>query len=73
MFWTTKKKNYKTKEGFLASKDGGDMPAATLYLYDNGVCIVHTGWGEDYEALITNNPTEYSVKHYNHNRFIVVE
>ena len=73
MFWTTQKKNYQIKEGYIGMGTIGKVSSATLYIYDNGVCIIDTGWGDKFEAKITNNPTEYSVNDINYKRFVVTE
>lgn len=63
--------NYKVKPGFLVPSWDGDVYAAELYLYNNGICIVksmiHT-----FEATETS-PSNYKVNSKDYPRFIVTE
>lgn len=68
-------KNYISKKGYLVPSGGGELVAAILFIYNNGMCIVQEDWG-NYEAIPISRAetdTTFKVNTNAYEKFIVTE
>ena len=79
MFGRSTSKNYIAKDGYLVPAGGGQLQAGTLYIYNNGTCIIKMHYTDFvYEATPTSRAETDSVFNINsnprvHEKFIVTE